>query len=159
MKSKPSRPRTFSLSEYQFERLELFLTSEPGWCDGEGRAANRKTVAEALQVLQYLRDRDVNRPSLVMGSSGDIAIMIQSRDRAIGSVIEVIGDGQCVSISWLGEAFKDYPFHAADNIPADLILFMRKLEAQEEVKDGKSEDAAKVTADETRRRHYFQPDS
>jgi len=156
MKSKLSRPRTFSLSEYQFERLELFLTSEPGWCCGEGEPTNHKIVAEALQVLQYLRDRGVNHPSLVMGTGGDIAIVSQTKDRFIYTAIEVVGDGQCVSLSALGDDIKSYPIHAPDDIPADLILFMRKTE---EVKDGKSEDAAKVTADETRRRHYFQPDS
>lgn len=154
MKSKPSRPRTFSLSEYQFERLELFLTSEPGWCDGEGKPADHKTVAEALQVLQYLRDRDVNRPSLFMGSSGEIGIIHQTKDQAVGTSIEVIGDGVCASFSWLGVAYKGYPDHAPDNIPADLILFMRKTEEKE---NGKAD--SEITSDETRRRHYFQPDS
>lgn len=94
-----------------------------------------------------------------MGTGGEIALVIQSKDGAVGSTIEVFGDGQCVSLSWLGKDIKDYPIHAPDNVPADLILFMRKSEEREEVKDGKGENDSEASADETRRRHYFQPDS
>lgn len=125
-------PKTFSVSKEQWERLELFLTSEPGWDGGDAVGPpKRETVAEALQVLAYLRQNGINKPCMFMGASGEIEIAHISRDRQIYLNVECFGEGQFM-VCWFDHD-RETAFHIFNltELPEPFIQAMRKLEATE----------------------------
>lgn len=125
-------PQTISLSSTQWERLELFLTSEPGWDGGSAKGApDQKTVAEALQVIEYLRQHGINHPLLFMGSCGEIEIAHISKGSTSYLNIEVQGDGSFMIGHFVGDIEQAYFVKALSEIRPEFIRAMRNVEETE----------------------------
>lgn len=124
--------KTFLLNSAQWERLELFLTCEPGWDGGDAKGApEAKTVAEALQVLEFLRTNGIKCPCLFMGSSAEIEIAHISKNRQTYLNIECMGEGQFM-IGWFDDEHETAFFvHSMTELPEPFIQAMRKLEEEE----------------------------
>uniref|UniRef100_A0AB39CEY4 Uncharacterized protein n=1 Tax=Pseudomonas phage HRDY3 TaxID=3236930 RepID=A0AB39CEY4_9VIRU len=123
---------SFTLNSAQWERLELFLTSEPGWDGGNAKGApTPATVAEALQVLKFLRMHGIKTPCMFMGSCGEIEIAHISKDRQTYLNIECTGEGQFM-IGWFDNAHETAFFiHNLTEMPEPFIQAMRKVEEME----------------------------
>lgn len=125
-------PTTISLSSRQWERLELFLTSEPGWDGGSAKGApDQKTVAEALQVIEYLRQHGINHPLLFMGSCGEIEVAHICKGSDSYLNIEVQGDGSFMIGHFVGDVEEAYFVGCLNEIRPEFISAMRNVEETE----------------------------
>lgn len=109
------------LSEYEFDRFELFLTSEYGWDHAGGRPTTRKHVRSALRVLQLIRRHDLPGPSLCMGSGGDIALIYQSHDLQTYTTLEILGTSYYGAMVFDGDDKMQYGWFPLDTLPQFVI--------------------------------------
>lgn len=115
------------ISAYVFERLELFITSEHGWDGCDGKPTTRKHVKEALRMLQTIERLELPPPSLVMGASGDIALIYQTNRADIYVSLETYAQGYYSAYVFEGEdTDMRYGYFPFDTLPQFVIDGIRK---------------------------------
>jgi hypothetical protein len=114
------------ISAYVFERLELFITSEHGWDGGGGKPTTRKHVKEALRMLQTIERAELPPPSLVMGASGDIALIYQTNRPDIYVSLETYAQGYYSAYVFEGDCDSQVGYFPFDTLPQFVIDGIRK---------------------------------
>ena len=96
-----------ALTTYEFDRIELFLTSEYGWDGGTAKPTTHAVVAHTLEMLAQLKAADVPEPSLCMGSGGEICFVWQKPKFC--AVIEVYNNHCLVLTINASDSMATYP--------------------------------------------------
>lgn len=122
------------LSEYEFDRLEMFLTAEHGWDGGEGKATTRKHVRSALRVLQLIKGAGIPGPSLCMGSDGGIALIYQSSGAETYITLEILDSLYYGAMVFEGDGIQ-YGWFPLDVLPQFVLDGIQKVRSQNVVQD------------------------